>query len=455
MGPRILYDGAAVTVLLGGNHATASPNRLTPSSSDREFRADGPPRSSPSGACASCCSSAARTSSIRRTIRTPARRPWEYPYRAGRTRAMVDAYPVLRRDYPLNEKNLDWWVNEQESPYTEVKRFDWYRGYHLGGRSLTWGRQSYRLSDLDFEANVKEGIAIDWPVRYADIAPWYDHVEKHAGISGSIEGLPQLPDGQFQPAMPLNCAEETVAGRVAKRFAEPPDHSRPRREPDAAAAGPRPLPVSQRVRARLSVGLVLQHAGIDAAVCDGDRPIDAQDRRDRHRRGLRRRPQARHRRAGDGCADQRHDRIPIEGGVPLRVDAELDVAADALGDRRLAGRTRQQLRRARAQPDGSSLPLRRERHFRGAKRSRRLRAAAERLLHPALQEPVRRQARLPARLRLPGLGQPPGMAARDRGARRRRGVQGRGRDAGTVADRRRRASARCCRTTPTGSRSTR
>ena len=116
---------------------------------------------------------------------------------------------MLRRDYPLNEKNLDWWVNEQESPYTEVKRFDWYRGYHVGGRSLMWGRQSYRLSDLDFEANAKEGIAIDWPIRYADIAPWYDHVEQHAGISGSIEGLPQLPDGQFQPAMPLNCGKRS------------------------------------------------------------------------------------------------------------------------------------------------------------------------------------------------------------------------------------------------------
>ncbi len=144
--------------------------------------------------------------------------PWEYPHRAGRSREMIDAYPVLRRDYPLNEKNLDWWVNEKESPYTEVKRFDWYRGYHLGGRSLTWGRQSYRLSDIDFEANAKEGIAIDWPVRYADIAPWYDHVERHAGISGSIEGLPQLPDGQFDPPKPLNCAEETVAGRIAKTF---------------------------------------------------------------------------------------------------------------------------------------------------------------------------------------------------------------------------------------------
>ena len=144
--------------------------------------------------------------------------PWEYPHRGGRTRELVDAYPVLKRDYPLNEKNPDWWANEKESPYTEVKRFDWYRGYQVGGRSLTWGRQSYRHSDIDFEANAKEGIAVDWPIRYADIAPWYDHVERHAGISGSVEGLPQLPDGQFQPAMPLNVVEQALAGRLAKQF---------------------------------------------------------------------------------------------------------------------------------------------------------------------------------------------------------------------------------------------
>ncbi len=144
--------------------------------------------------------------------------PWEYAHRGGRTREMVDAYPVLRRDYPLNEKNLDWWVSEKDSPYTEVRRFDWYRGYHVGGRSLTWGRQSYRLSDFDFDANAKDGVAVDWPIRYADLAPWYDHVERHAGIAGSVEGLPQLPDGQFQPAMPLNCAEETIAGRLARQF---------------------------------------------------------------------------------------------------------------------------------------------------------------------------------------------------------------------------------------------
>jgi choline dehydrogenase-like flavoprotein len=144
--------------------------------------------------------------------------PWEYPHRGGRTLAMEEAYPVLKRDYPLNEKNLDWWASDKDSPYTEIKRFDWYRGYHLGGRSLLWGRQSYRLGDLDFEANAREGIAIDWPIRYKDLAPWYDHVERHAGISGSREGLAQLPDGQFQPAMPLNCVEEIVAGRVASKF---------------------------------------------------------------------------------------------------------------------------------------------------------------------------------------------------------------------------------------------
>ena len=144
--------------------------------------------------------------------------PWEYPHRGGRTRAMEEAYPVLKRDYPLNEKNLDWWASDRDSPYTEVKRFDWYRGYHVGGRSLMWGRQSYRWSDLDFEANAREGIAIDWPIRYAEIAPWYDHVERHAGISGSREGLPQLPDGQFQPPMALNCGEDIVAQRLRGRF---------------------------------------------------------------------------------------------------------------------------------------------------------------------------------------------------------------------------------------------
>src|SRR5690606_32117167 len=149
---------------------------------------------------------------------SPTKSPWEFPHAGGRTQQMIQDYPVLKRDYPLNEKNLGYWVNEKESPYTEIKRFDWYRGYHVGGRSLMWGRQSYRLSDLDFEANAKEGIAIDWPVRYKDIAPWYDYVERFAGISGSKEGLPQLPDGQFLPPMEMTCVEKDVAGRIKEKF---------------------------------------------------------------------------------------------------------------------------------------------------------------------------------------------------------------------------------------------
>src|SRR5687767_1203977 len=144
--------------------------------------------------------------------------PWEYPHRGGRTKAMEEMYPVLKRDYPLNEKNLDFWASDKDNPYTEVRRFDWYRGYQVGGRSLMWGRQSYRLSEIDLEANAKEGVAVDWPIRYRDIAPWYSHVERHAGISGTRENLPQLPDSEFQPGMPLNCGEQLVADRLKKQF---------------------------------------------------------------------------------------------------------------------------------------------------------------------------------------------------------------------------------------------
>ena len=143
---------------------------------------------------------------------------WDFPHRGRRTQKMIDDYPVLKRDYPLNETNLDWWANDKDSPYTEIKRFDWFRGYHVGGRSLMWGRQSYRLSDLDFEANAKEGIAIDWPVRYKEIAPWYDYVERFAGVSGSIEHLPQLPDGQFLPPMQMNCVEKDVSARIKEHY---------------------------------------------------------------------------------------------------------------------------------------------------------------------------------------------------------------------------------------------
>jgi len=144
--------------------------------------------------------------------------PWEFPHRGGRTQKMIEDYPVLKRDYPLSEKNLNFWASDQDSPYTEIKRFDWYRGYHVGGRSLMWGRQSYRLSEMDFEANAKEGIAIDWPIRYKDLDKWYSHVERFAGISGTRNGLPQLPDGEFQPGMEMNVVEKEVAARIKAHY---------------------------------------------------------------------------------------------------------------------------------------------------------------------------------------------------------------------------------------------
>ena len=139
---------------------------------------------------------------------------WDFPHRGRRTQQMIHDYPNLKRDYPLNETNLDFWCKDSEHPYTEVKPFYWFRGYHVGGKSLMWGRQSYRWSDLDFEANAKDGHGVDWPVRYKDIEPWYTYVEKFAGISGNKDGLAVLPDGHFLPAMDMTCVEKDVAARI-------------------------------------------------------------------------------------------------------------------------------------------------------------------------------------------------------------------------------------------------
>ncbi len=144
--------------------------------------------------------------------------PWEFPHRGGRTQQMIKDYPVLKRDYPLSETNLDMWVSDKDCPYTEVKRFDWFRGYQVGGRSLLWGRQSYRWNKWDFEANLKDGHGVDWPIRYEDLAHWYSHAEKFAGIQGSKEGLEVLPDGEFMPAMEMNIVEKDVAARIKEHY---------------------------------------------------------------------------------------------------------------------------------------------------------------------------------------------------------------------------------------------
>ena len=143
---------------------------------------------------------------------------WNYPHRDLATQEMKELEPVIKRDYPLNESTYGMWESHQTSPYVEKKRFDWYRGYHVGGRSLLWGRQSYRLNEADFMANAKEGVGVDWPIRYNDLAPWYDYVERFAGISGNRDGLDVLPDGQSQPPMPLNVVEKDLAKRLQKAF---------------------------------------------------------------------------------------------------------------------------------------------------------------------------------------------------------------------------------------------
>ncbi len=144
--------------------------------------------------------------------------PWEFEHRGRLTQEQIKSHPVHIRDYPYSEYNEKFWINEQENPYIEKKRFDWFRGNHVGGKSLMWGRQSYRMGDLNFEENKKDGIAIDWPIRYKDISPWYDYVEKFVGISGQNEGLAQLPDGHFLPPMEMNCVEQHVKKRMAETY---------------------------------------------------------------------------------------------------------------------------------------------------------------------------------------------------------------------------------------------
>ena len=143
---------------------------------------------------------------------------WEFEHRGGTTSEQREKYPVVHRGWAAQEQVMDAWANEEDCPYTEVKPFTWWRSYRFGGRSILWGRQSYRWSPMDFESNAKDGTAIPWPVGYNDIAPWYDHVEKFAGISGSSEGLPQLPDGKFLPPFDLNIVEKDVAVRIKEQF---------------------------------------------------------------------------------------------------------------------------------------------------------------------------------------------------------------------------------------------
>lgn len=144
---------------------------------------------------------------------------WEFPHRLNLSEEDKKSHFIQSRHWSFREDNKHYYIDDQANPYQEDKRFDWIRGDIVGGRSMLWSRACYRWSDLDFEANAKEGIAIDWPIRYKDIAPWYDYVESFIGVSGSAEAIPHLPDGKFLPPFEMNVVEKHFKQKIESQFA--------------------------------------------------------------------------------------------------------------------------------------------------------------------------------------------------------------------------------------------
>ncbi|HZY78017.1 MAG TPA: GMC family oxidoreductase [Cyclobacteriaceae bacterium] len=145
-------------------------------------------------------------------------KPWEFEHRGRLTPEEREKHHIQARHYSISEETKHFYINDLENPYTELKRFDWIRGNTVGGRSLLWARVCLRWSDLDFEANKKDGHGVDWPIRYKDIEPWYDYVEQFIGVSGQAEGIPHLPDSKFQPPMEMSCVEKDFREKVKAKF---------------------------------------------------------------------------------------------------------------------------------------------------------------------------------------------------------------------------------------------
>ena len=147
-------------------------------------------------------------------------KPWEIAHRGRLSPEVLQANPVVARCYAFNENTEHFFVKDQDHPYIQDKPFDWIRGYQVGGKSLLWARWTQRWGEHDFEANAREGIGVDWPIRYKDLAPWYSYVEKFAGISGNRDGLPQIPDGEFLPPMEMNCVEKHVRDQLKTKYTD-------------------------------------------------------------------------------------------------------------------------------------------------------------------------------------------------------------------------------------------
>ena len=144
--------------------------------------------------------------------------PWEFEHRNQLPLEIRQQNPIISKCYAFYEGTTHFFVKDAEHPYVQEKPFDWIRGYQVGGKSLMWARQTQRWSEYDFQGPARDGFAVDWPIRYADIAPWYSYVEKFAGISGNKDGLPQLPDGEFLPPHEWNCVEKHFSQQMAKHY---------------------------------------------------------------------------------------------------------------------------------------------------------------------------------------------------------------------------------------------
>ncbi len=151
---------------------------------------------------------------------TATKAPWEFEHHLSLSKADKEEKYVQARHWSFREDNKHFYISDKANPYDETKRFDWVRGDIVGGRSLLWSRACYRWSDLDFEANMKDGHGVDWPIRYKEIAPWYDYVESFIGVSGSVEKIPQLPDGIFQPPFEMNCVEKSFKQKIESIYSD-------------------------------------------------------------------------------------------------------------------------------------------------------------------------------------------------------------------------------------------
>lgn len=149
---------------------------------------------------------------------TATMQPWEFEHRNQLPLEVRQANPIISKCYAFYEGTTHFFVKDEEHPYIQDKPFDWIRGYQVGGKSLMWARMTQRWSDHDYSGPARDGYAVDWPIRYADMAPWYSHVEKFAGITGNKDGLDTLPDGEFLPAYELSCVEKYFKEQMAIHF---------------------------------------------------------------------------------------------------------------------------------------------------------------------------------------------------------------------------------------------